>query len=151
MAAQVAKNPKRFATFCSLSMHDAEQASAELSRCVKEYGMVGAMLNDFQNGPDGKPIYYDEPQFDAFWKTVQEMDVVVYIHPRFPHPAVIENLFGGRRALLGACWYQSHPTNLTIARSFSVGVGTHLLGLCTHGVFDRFPNLKVAYVRSHGL
>lgn len=86
-------------------MHDPEQASAELKRCVKEYGMVGAMLNDFQNGPDGKPIYYDEPQFDAFWETVEDLDVVVYIHPRFPHPAVIENLFGGRRALLGACWY----------------------------------------------
>jgi len=48
MASQVAKNPKRFATFCSLSMHDAKQASVELARCVKEYGMVGAMLNDFQ-------------------------------------------------------------------------------------------------------
>jgi len=35
---------------------------------------------------------------------------------------------------------------LTVFRSFSVGVGTHLLGLCTNGVFDRFPNLKLAYV-----
>jgi len=105
MAAQVAKNPKRFATFCSLSMHDPEQASAELTRCVHEHGMVGAMLNDFQNEHDGKPIYYDESQFDSFWETVQDLDVVVYIHPRFPHPAVIENLFGDRRALLGACWY----------------------------------------------
>jgi 2,3-dihydroxybenzoate decarboxylase len=86
-------------------MHDPQQASQELTRCVQEHGMVGAMLNDFQNGPDGKPIYYDEPQFDVFWEIVQELDVVVYIHPRFPHPSVIQNLFGGRRGLLGACWY----------------------------------------------
>jgi hypothetical protein len=29
-------------------------------------------------------------------------------------------------------------------RSFAVGVGTHVLGLCTNGVFDRFPDVKVA-------
>jgi 2,3-dihydroxybenzoate decarboxylase len=89
-------------------MHDPAHACAELTRCVKEYSMVGAMINDFQTGSDGKPIFYDGPEFDVFWKTVQELDVVVYIHPRFPHPEVIENLFGGRRALLGACWYCSH-------------------------------------------
>jgi predicted TIM-barrel fold metal-dependent hydrolase len=86
-------------------MHDPQQASQELKRSVREHGMVGAMLNDFQNGPDSKPIYYDESQFDVFWETVQELDVVVYIHPRFPHPSVTQNLFGGRRGLLGACWY----------------------------------------------
>jgi 2,3-dihydroxybenzoate decarboxylase len=104
LAAQVAKNPKRFAAFCALSMHDAEQAAEELTRCVKELGMVGAMINDIQNGADGKPLYYDQPEYDVFWKTAQELDVVIYMHPRFPHPAVIENLFGGRRGLLGACW-----------------------------------------------
>jgi 2,3-dihydroxybenzoate decarboxylase len=85
-------------------MHDAKQASEELTRCVKQYGMVGAMLNDFQNGRDGQPLYYDHRDYDIFWETVQSLDIVVYIHPRLPHPAVIENLFGGRRALLGACW-----------------------------------------------
>jgi 2,3-dihydroxybenzoate decarboxylase len=105
LAQKIKDHPKRFAGFCALSMHDPHQASEELKRCVREHGMVGAMLNDFQTGPDGKPIYYDESQFDVFWETVQELDVVVYIHPRFPHPSVIQNLFGGRRGLLGACWY----------------------------------------------
>ncbi len=104
LASQVAANPARFAAFCGLSMHDPKQASEELRRCVKEYGMVGAMLNDFQNGEEGKPKYYDEAEYDVFWKTVQELDVTVYIHPRFPHPAVVANLFGNRRGLLGACW-----------------------------------------------
>ena len=36
--------------------------------------------------------------------------------------------------------------HLTI-RSFSVGVGTHVLGLCTNGVFDRFPCAKVSYAQ----
>jgi predicted TIM-barrel fold metal-dependent hydrolase len=105
LAEQVAKHPKRFAAFCALSMHDPQNACEELTRCVTEYGMVGAMINDFQTGSDGKAIFYDGPEYDLFWKTVQELDVVVYIHPRFPHPDVIQSLFGGRRALLGACWY----------------------------------------------
>ena len=144
LASQVSSNPARFAAFCALSMHDPGQASEELRRCVKEYGMVGAMLNDFQNGEDGKPKYYDGPEYELFWKTVQELDTVVYIHPRFPHPTVIENLFGNRRALLGACWWvQSSCASWN--RSFALGVGTHILGLCTNGVFDRFPDVKLAY------
>jgi hypothetical protein len=107
-------------------MHDPANACAELTRCVKEYSMVGAMINDFQTGSDGKPIFYDGPEFDVFWKTVQELDVVVYIHPRFPHPEVIENLFGGRRALLGACWYCSHFLLIWVCL---MRVGVLLLGL----------------------
>jgi 2,3-dihydroxybenzoate decarboxylase len=101
-------------------MHDAKQASEELTRCVKDYGMVGAMINDFQNGPDGKPLYYDQPEYDIFWKTAQDLDVVIYMHPRFPHPSVIENLFGDRRGLLGACWYAVHSSPL-------IGIGVFRL------------------------
>lgn len=62
------------------------------------------MLNDFLNGREGKSMYYDEPDFDGFWKSLQQLDVVIYIHPRFYHPTVIESLiFGGRSALLGTC------------------------------------------------
>lgn len=107
-------------------MHDPANACAELTRCVKEHSMVGAMINDFQTGSDGKPIFYDGPEFDVFWKTVQELDVVVYIHPRFPHPEVIENLFGGRRALLGACWYCSDCLSTWVCL---MRVGVLLLGL----------------------
>lgn len=85
--------------------------------------MIGAMLNDFQNGPDGTPIYYDEPSFDVFWETGQELDVVVYIHPRFPHPSVIQNLFGGRHGLLGACWYQRLPYVTKALQEFCGGGG----------------------------
>jgi 2,3-dihydroxybenzoate decarboxylase len=40
---------------------------------------------------------------------------------------------------------KSPSWDLTV-RSFSVGVGTHVLGLCTNGVFDRFPDVKLAYL-----
>ena len=73
MAEQVAKNPKRFAGFCVLSMHDAHQAAGELRRCVTELGLKGAILNDFQSaGSDGEAMLtYDQPEYDPFWAAVQ--------------------------------------------------------------------------------
>jgi predicted TIM-barrel fold metal-dependent hydrolase len=84
IAEQVKKNPKRFGAFASLSMHRPEQAAKELGRAVKELGLVGAILNDWQaTGTDGNGILlFDTPDFDPFWEVVQELDVPIYFHPK---------------------------------------------------------------------
>jgi len=84
MAEEVKKNPKRFGGFCSLSMHRPAQAAQELRRSVKELGLVGAIVNDWQaTGEDGNGILlYDTPDFDPFWEAVQELDVPIYFHPK---------------------------------------------------------------------
>src|ERR1700685_1343661 len=64
----------RFAAFAALSMHNPVQAAAELKRAVKELGLVGAILNDFQQADNEKMIFYDQPEYDPFWATVQELD-----------------------------------------------------------------------------
>lgn len=73
MATEVAKNPKRFAGFCVLSMHDPRQAAQELRRSIIELGLKGAIINDFQSaGPDGETmLMYDQPEYDTFWAAVQ--------------------------------------------------------------------------------
>ena len=73
MAKEVAKNPKRFAGFCVLSMHDPCQAAQELRRSIIELGLKGAIINDFQSaGPDGETmLMYDQPEYDPFWAAVQ--------------------------------------------------------------------------------
>src|SRR5512147_987125 len=47
LAADVRKRPDRFAAFAALPMQDPEAAIAELTRCVKELGFVGALVNGF--------------------------------------------------------------------------------------------------------
>lgn len=86
MAKEVAKNPKRFQGFASLSMHDPVQAGNELRRAVTKLGLKGAIINDYQSaGPDGETmLMYDQSAYDPFWKVVEELDTVVYIHPRVP-------------------------------------------------------------------
>jgi len=65
-------------------MHRPEQAAKELRRAVKELGLVGAILNDWQStGEDGNGmLLYDGEEYDVFWKEVQELDVPVYFHPK---------------------------------------------------------------------
>ena len=47
LAEEVRKRPDRFAAFAALPMQDPEAATAELTRCVKELGFVGALVNGF--------------------------------------------------------------------------------------------------------
>jgi len=84
IAAEVKKNPKRFGAFCSLCMLRPVEAAKELRRAVKELGLVGAILNDWQASGDDENgiILYDTPDFDPFWEAVQELDVPVYFHPK---------------------------------------------------------------------
>ena len=57
-------------------MHDPKAASQELKRAVTDLGLKGALINDFQScGDDGEgQIYYDQPDWDPFWQTVQDLD-----------------------------------------------------------------------------
>ena len=56
-------------------MHDPNQAAQEARRAIKELGLKGIMLNDFQEAENGtKMLFYDQPEYDPFWAAVQELD-----------------------------------------------------------------------------
>lgn len=137
LAGLVDKNPTRFAALASLPMHNTEDAVAEMKRCVNELGMVGVNINDGQQFIDPSTgriseYLYDEPRYDPFWAAVEKLDVPVYLHPRAPLPDDIKRLYASRPWLLG-------PTY-----SFIRDTSFHILALCTGGVFDRFPGVKLA-------
>lgn len=137
LAAQVSQNPRRFGAFAAVSMHNVADAVAEATRAVKQLGMFGIMLNDYQVVNEGGNVegkkYYDEDEYRLFWKAVQELGVPVYLHPRFPPAKELQSgtKFGDRRHLLGA------------GVQFHLDLSFHLYALCSSGVFDEFPNLQV--------
>ncbi|KAJ7772595.1 amidohydrolase 2 [Mycena maculata] len=133
LAATIANNTFRFGGFASLAMHNATTAAQELKRTVVELGFLGAMINDYQqSGPDDETLlFYDQPEYDVFWEMVTSLDVPVYLHPR-ANIAQIQNLLYGH-----APWLRG-PT-----QEFAVTLSTHVMGLCTNGVFDRFPKLNI--------
>lgn len=130
-AEQVARRPDRFAAFAALPLQDPDAAAAELRRAVGELGMRGALVNGFSElDEDGTIGYLDEPRYRSFWRTVADLDVPVYLHPRDPLP---------RHARA----YDGHPWLLGSAWAFSVETGTHALRLMGSGLFDELPGLRV--------
>lgn len=131
MADAVAKHPDRYAALATLPMHDPDAASAELTRCVKELGFKGCMINGFQqvDQPDNVK-YYDFPEYRSFWATVSELDVPFYLHPRMQIPSRAQN-------------YDGHPWLMSAPWGFAVETSIHSLRLCGSGIFDEFPNLRI--------
>ena len=131
VAEHVRKRPDRFAAFAALPMQDPDAAIRELERCVKELKFVGALVNGFsENGDLNNVLYYDMPQYKAFWKALEALDVPFYLHPRNPLPGRIPS-YKGHNWLLGPSW------------AFNAETSVHALRLIGSGIFDECPNLKV--------
>ena len=66
-------------------------ACAEMERCVKELGFVGALVNGFsQIDTEESAVYYDLPQYIPFWDVIADLDVPFYLHPRNPLPSMAQ-------------------------------------------------------------
>ena len=131
MAEAVARHPGRYAALAALPMHDPDIASKELTRCVKELGFKGCMVNGFQQVGDEKNVkYFDLPEYRSFWATVSKLDVPFYLHPRMQVPS---------RAPI----YDGHPWLMSSPWGFAVETSIHSLRLCGSGLFDDYPNLRV--------
>jgi predicted TIM-barrel fold metal-dependent hydrolase len=131
LAAEVAKRPDRFKGFAALAMQDPDEAARELTRCVKELGFVGALVNGFsQVGTPDSALYYDLPQYRPFWRTVAQLDVPFYLHPRNPLPGAIA-AYEGHNWLLGPNW------------AFHAETAVHALRLIGSGLFDEHPSLQI--------
>lgn len=131
LAEHIAKYPKRLKGFAALPMQDPQAAAQELTRCVKELGFCGALVNGFsQIGEADSAVFYDLPQYRSFWATVQQLDVPFYLHPRFPL-ATRRQAYEGQAWIAGSAW------------GFAVETSIHALRLMGSGLFDEYPKLKV--------
>jgi predicted TIM-barrel fold metal-dependent hydrolase len=131
LAENVAKNPKRLKGFATLPLQDPEAAAQELTRCVRDLGFCGALVNGFsQIGETDSAVFYDLPQYRPFWATVQELDVPFYLHPRSPL-ATRQQAYDGYQWLSGSPW------------GFAVETSIHALRLMASGLFDEYPKLKL--------
>jgi 2,3-dihydroxybenzoate decarboxylase len=131
LAELVARRPDRFAGFAALPMQDPDAAAAELTRCVKDFGFKGALVNGFtQKDVPDSGIYYDIPAYRGFWGQVSRLDVPFYLHPR-------------SQIKSRAVEYEGHPWLLSSPWGFAAETALHALRLCGSGLFDDYPNLKV--------
>lgn len=131
LAEEIAKRPDRFAGFAALPLQDSDAASAELTRCIKELGFKGALVNGFtQRDEEDSAYYYDRPEYRPFWATVDELGVPFYLHPRNPLRTRLQ-------------LYDGHPWFENSAWAFAMETAMHALRLLASGLFDEFPKMQL--------
>ena len=69
-------------------------------------------------------LFYDQPEYDVFWRKVEELDVPIYLHPRVAVPPLVALQYQHAIWLNGA------------AQEFTVALSTHVLGIAVNGIFE---------------
>jgi predicted TIM-barrel fold metal-dependent hydrolase len=125
IAAVVAAQPARFNGVALIPTVDPDAMVDELHRAVRELGFVGAYV---AVGPTAKRM--DHPDFDALYRAIVELDVMLWLHPsRPPLPD-----YADETASLYQEWQQigwPHDTTSAMYR------------IVFSGVFDRYPGIRI--------
>jgi len=127
LAGAMRAHPKRFAGFAALPMTEPLAAAAELERCVKDLGMVGAMIHGHSAGR-----FLDDEGFWPIFARAEQLGVPIYLHPALPHPDALKAYFTGFEDVIARPGW-----------GFAVDTSVHFLRILFAGVFDAFPKLQM--------
>jgi predicted TIM-barrel fold metal-dependent hydrolase len=106
-----------------------DAAAVELRRAVKELGFVGAMLPS--NG-EGIRAHYGNRMYDPLFAEAQSLNCALAVHGGSHHH------FGGIDT-----YSVYYPVN---ALGHPFGIMVQAAGMISHGTFEKFPGLRVAYL-----
>lgn len=134
---EFAADSPRLIPTAHLSLSDPTAAAAELRRAVGD-GAKGCYVCPFTH--DAKPLGH--PDHDVVFATAQELGVPFAIHPTFEPQWTKGQRMGS--------WEQVKQLRLLASVTASDGVRHQFTTLFDHGVFDKFPELKVLVLESGG-
>jgi aminocarboxymuconate-semialdehyde decarboxylase len=124
----VKRHPDRFAGIATVPMQDPPRAAKVLENAIVNLKMSGVTI---ASNVVGK--YFDSKDFDSFWKKAEELDVLMIMHPEW--------VAGGERmGSYGLRTVCGNPADTTLSVGYMI----------YSGVFDRFPNLKLALLHGGG-
>ena len=124
----VKKHPDRFVGIATVPLQDPPRAARVLEHAIRDLKMCGVTI---ASNVVGK--YYDTKDFDPFWKKVEELDLMMIMHPEW----VLGSEKIGAYGLRTVC---GNPADTTLSVGYMI----------YSGVFDRFPNLKLALLHGGG-
>lgn len=137
IAEVVRAHSTRFVGLATIPLQDADLAAAELERCVRELGLLGAQIgthidaNEHCHGPDSRNL--DDHSLNAVWKTAEQLDAAIFVHPW--------GMLGRKRMpKYWLPWLVGMPAETTLA----------ICCMIFGGVFERFPKLRVAFAHGGG-
>ena len=131
LAAACKAYPDRFVGLASVALQYPDMAAQQLEEAVKKLGMRGVAIGCGVNGEQ-----LASPRFDPFWAKVQELGVLVYIHPQGDPGRPTERLQGSG--------------NLMNVIGFPLETSAALSHLIFEGTLDRFPGVKIGGAHGGG-
>ncbi len=125
-------SPDQLKMAAMLPIHDVNLACQELLRCVRDYGAVGAFVRpNYMNGH-----YWHSNYWDPLYSLLQELNVPLCFHEGTgSYYSTIEPRFGENRFMRHVA---SHSIEMQLA----------LIGLMLGGIFEFYPQLKVAFLEA---
>jgi len=137
LAAVCKAYPGRFLAYAAVALQFPELAAEQVEQAVKQFGFVGASIPCNVNGEE-----LFSAKLDPFWKKLQDLGVVAFMHPGNDggfdgerYPKGMNDRLGGHGMLFNTI---GHPLETSIALAHMIYEGT----------FDRFPGLKI--IGAHG-
>jgi aminocarboxymuconate-semialdehyde decarboxylase len=115
----------RFVAFTSPALQFPDLAAQQVQHAVKDLGMPGVAIGGHVAG---EPL--SMPKYDPFWAKVQELGVIVFMHPNNAENVAKADAFAGAGDLGNVI---GNPLE----------TGLFLTHLIFDGTLDRFPRLKV--------
>jgi aminocarboxymuconate-semialdehyde decarboxylase len=127
-----AAHPDRFVALTSPALQFPELAAEQLEHAVKQLGMRGAAIGGHVQG---EPL--SAPKYDPFWAKVQQLGVMVFMHPNNAENIAKPGSFQGAGDLGNVI---GNPLETMLFLSHMIFDGT----------LDRFPGLKICAAHAGG-
>lgn len=124
----VEENPKRFVGLGTLPMQKPEMAATELRRCVVDLGLAGVQIGTHINEWN-----LDAPELYPVWEEAERVGASIFVHPW--------DMMGKEK--MPNYWL---PWLVGMPAETSLAICSMIFG----GIFERFPNLKVAFAHGGG-
>ncbi|MBI1862174.1 MAG: amidohydrolase [Deltaproteobacteria bacterium] len=128
LAGVVAQHPKRFLGLATVPLQDAELATLELQRVVKDLKLSGVQIGTHFNGRS-----LDDASLFPFYAEAERLGAALFVHPW-------EMLGKERMDRYWLPWLIGMPTETALA------IAHFIFG----GVFEKFPKLRVAFAHGGG-
>jgi aminocarboxymuconate-semialdehyde decarboxylase len=133
LAEACAAYPDRFVAFATVSLNFPDLAVQQLEHGVKRLGLRGVSIGASVNGAE-----LSDPKFHPFWAKVEELDVLVFIHPQAD---------GATTQLANRLKGNGYLSNII---GFPVETSIALSHLIFEGTLDRYPRLKICGAHGGG-
>jgi len=122
-------DPERLKGIAMINLDDVQDGITELERTAK-MGFAGAMITEYPF----EDRRYDQPEYEPFWAAAQALDMPLSLHTATRRQGKIRG--AGEKTLRDA---SSRATKVFYP-------ATSMCDMIFSGVFERYPNLKLAIV-----